>query len=58
MREELIRSMSEMEDVLSRTANRCDIWQDRCVHAMARAIWLILKWIIRKEDSHERPVGL
>ena len=54
MREELIRSMSEMEDVLSRTANRCDIWQDRCVHSMARAIWVILKWIIRREDRHDK----
>ena len=51
MLDKLICSMSEMEDVLSRTANRCDIWQDRCVHAMARAIYLILKWIIRMEEA-------
>ena len=51
MREELIKSMDEIEDVLSRTADRCDIWQDRCVHSMARAIYLILKWIIRREGT-------
>ena len=50
-RDELIRSMSEMEDVLCRTADRCDIWQDRCIHSMARAIWVILKWIIRREET-------
>ena len=50
MRDELILSMNEMEEVLERTANRCDIWQDRVIHSMARAIWVILKWIIRRED--------
>ena len=53
-RDELLKSKDEMEQVLSRTANRCDIWQDRVIHSMARAIWLILDWIIRREDGHEK----
>lgn len=51
MRDELISAMSDMEEVLDRTANRCDIWQDRVIHSMARAIWVILKWIIRRESK-------
>lgn len=50
MRDELIRSMEEMEDVLSRTANRCDIWQDRVIHSMARAIYTLLKFAVRRID--------
>lgn len=49
LREELIRDMDAMEDVMCRTANRADIWQDRCVYAMAKAIYHILTYIIRKE---------
>ena len=51
MRDELIKSMDEMEEVLERTANRCDIWQDRVIHSMARAIYVILKWILRREGA-------
>ena len=53
-RNELIRSMDEMEDVLSRTANRCDIWQDRVIHSMARAIWLLLDFAIRRIDHDKK----
>ena len=54
MRDELIRSKAEMEEVLDRTASRCDIWQDRCVHAMARAIWLLLDYAIRGIDRDKK----
>lgn len=49
MREELIRDMDNMEDGLSRTADRCDIWQDRLIYAMCLAIYHILQWIVKKE---------
>lgn len=51
MRDELIRDMENMEDGLSCTADRCDIWQDRLIYAMCLAIYHILQWIIRKEKK-------
>ena len=50
-RNELVKAKDEMETALSITANRCDIWQDRIIHSMARAIWLVLDYIIRREDA-------
>ena len=51
--DKLVEDMANMEEVLSRTADRCDIWQDRLIHAMARAIWDILCYIMRKETAHD-----
>lgn len=48
-REWLTKDIENMEDAMSRTADRCDIWQDRIIYAMARAIWDILNWIRRQE---------
>jgi hypothetical protein len=53
MRSDLIKDLDAMENVMLRTADRSDIWQDRCVYAMAKAISHILQWIIRKEQ-HEK----
>lgn len=39
--------MGHMEDVMVRTADRSDIWQDRCVYWMAVAIFHILEWIVK-----------
>lgn len=50
MRDELIRDMEVMEWGLSRTADRCDIWQDRLIYAMCLAIYHILQWIVKKEN--------
>jgi len=49
MRDELIHDMENMADGLSRTADRCDIWQDRLIYAMCLAIYHILQWIVRRE---------
>jgi hypothetical protein len=51
LRESLIRDMENMEDGLSRTADRCDIWQDRLIYALCLAVYHILDYIIRKEKS-------
>ena len=51
MRDELIRDMEAMEQGMERTADRCDIWQDRLIYAMCLAIYHILQWIIRKEKK-------
>ena len=47
MIDELKTDMSRMEDVMSRTATRADIWQDRCVYWMAVAIGPTLEWIVK-----------
>lgn len=45
---QIVRDLENMETVMSRTAARSDIWQDRYVYWMAKAIWDILTWIVRK----------
>ena len=47
----LTEDLDNMEEVLSRTADRCDIWQDRLIHAMARAIYDILVWILKHSNK-------
>ena len=42
MDKELKSHIEDMEEVMHRTADRCDIWQDRFIYAMARAIWYLL----------------
>ena len=44
----LDQDAENMQEVMSRTAQRSDIWQDRCVYAMAKAIYHILEWIHRE----------
>jgi phage terminase small subunit len=46
-----IQDIENMEQGLSRTADHCDIWQDRLIYAMCLAIYHILQWIIRKEKK-------
>lgn len=46
----LIQDIDAMDEVMERTAGRTDIWQNRCVYAMAKAIWHILQWIVRHGD--------
>ena len=47
-RQVLIEDIENMEEILNRTAVRCDIWQDRFIYAMAKAIYHILIYIVRK----------
>lgn len=42
MREELIRDMAAMEQGMERTAQRCDIWQDRLIYAICKAVYHLL----------------
>lgn len=51
MREELIRDLAAMEEAMCRTADRCDIWQDRVVYAVCKAVYHIIKWILRREEN-------
>jgi hypothetical protein len=49
MRRQLLDDLSAMEDALSRVADRSDIWQDRIIHAICKAVYDIIVVIIRKE---------
>ena len=49
MRSDLIEDLEAMEQGMIRTADRCDIWQDRLIYAMCKAIYDLLRWVLRKE---------
>ena len=51
MNKQLIRDMENMEQIMSRTGERADIWQDRFIYHIALAIYDILKWIYREEQQ-------
>lgn len=51
LRDELIRDMDNMEDGMSHTAQRSDIWQDRLIYAICKAVYHILTWILRGEKN-------
>jgi hypothetical protein len=53
MIESLKHDLANVEEVLERTADRVDLWQDRCVYALALAIFHVIQYILRKEKhSH------
>lgn len=45
----LTEDAENMLEVMERTADHADIWQDRCIYAMAKAIYHILLYLHRKE---------
>lgn len=47
----LLEDMEYMEEIMIRTADRCDIWQDRFIYMMARSIYDILKEIIKQKEN-------
>lgn len=48
-----IADLEAMEDGMSRTAERSDIWQDRLVYALCRAVWHILTFLMLKFGKEE-----
>ena len=50
MNEELIKDMNNMEDILIRLETTSeDIWQDRLICSMAKAIYHIIRYIQLKK---------
>ena len=49
MRKELLQDLADMEDGMSRVADRSDIWQDRLIYAMCKAIYHIIVVLLREE---------
>lgn len=39
-----------MEEILIRTADRVDIWQDRFIYAIAKAIYDILDELLKQKE--------
>ena len=54
-RDTLIQDAQRMEDACSRTANRCDIWQDRIIYWIAVAVLHLLQAEIKRieEKNHD-----
>ena len=50
-RERLVEDLEYIEEVMIRTADRCDIWQDRFIYMMARSIYDILRELIRQKEN-------
>lgn len=50
MTTEMMEDLEAMEEIMCMTADRADIWQDRFIYAMARAIFHLLI----REAKHER----
>lgn len=49
MKDRLNEDIENMIEIMERTSYRADIWQDRFIYAMAKAIWDILNWIRRQQ---------
>ena len=50
-KQRLLEDMEYMEEIMIRTADRCDIWQDRFIYMIARSIYDILKEIIKQKEN-------
>ena len=48
LEKQIVRDLENMEEVMTKTSERTDIWQDRYIYWIAKAIWDILTWIVRK----------
>lgn len=44
-----IADLEAMEAGMERTAERSDIWQDRLVYALCRAVWHIIQYLLYKD---------
>jgi len=53
MKKELTRDLENMETIMERTADRCDIWQDRFIYWIAKAIYDMGKAIIRLQTARD-----
>lgn len=49
----LKEDMEYMEEIMTRTADRCDIWQDRFIYMIARSIYDILRELLRFKGENK-----
>ena len=50
-RSALIKDLENMEEIMERTVNRCDLWQDRFIYWMAVAIYHLLTMAIKRQEE-------
>lgn len=50
----LIEDIEEMEEGLIRTSQRADIWQDRLVHALCKAVYHLLQIEVKRIDKEAK----
>ena len=46
---ELKKDMENAENIMIRLGDRADIWQDRIIYVLAKAVFDLCRWAIRKE---------
>lgn len=49
METELKKDLENMENVMIRLGDRTDIWQDRIIYVIAKAVFDLCRWAIRRE---------
>lgn len=49
MKEQLVYDMANMENGMIRTGAHSDIWQDRLIWAICKAVYDILKILVKRE---------
>lgn len=47
--DELVKDADNMENIMCKTADRCDLWQDRFIYAMAKAIFHIITYLVKTQ---------
>lgn len=52
MKDAILQDIEAMEEIMAKTSQRCDIWQDRYIYHIAKAIYHILLYI-RKQSLSE-----
>lgn len=50
-KDQLLEDLRNMEEIMMRTSSRSDIWQDRYIYWIAKAINDILTDMYRKKDE-------
>lgn len=48
-RDELMKDLEFCENAMCRLGDRSDIWQDRMIYVIAKAVFDLLRWAIRRE---------
>ena len=52
-RERLLEDREYIEEIMCKTAEPCDIWQDRFIYMMARSIYDIQDELIRNKEKEQ-----
>lgn len=48
---QLKKDLENIENCMIRLGDRTDIWQDRMIYVICKAVFDLLSWAIRKENA-------